>query len=47
MSASRQSAPTRRSSIDPSNPLPALVSRAREGDQDAWNALDEIYQPLV
>lgn len=30
-----------------SDPLPALVSRAREGEQDAWNAIVERYLPLV
>jgi RNA polymerase sigma factor (sigma-70 family) len=33
--------------MDASDPLPALVSRAREGDQDAWNAIVERYLPLV
>lgn len=29
------------------DPLTDLVSRAREGDQDAWNAIVERYLPLV
>ena len=33
--------------MDASDPLPALVSRAREGDQGAWNAIVERYLPLV
>jgi len=33
--------------MDASDPLPSLVSRAREGDQDAWNAIVERYLPLV
>jgi RNA polymerase sigma factor (sigma-70 family) len=33
--------------MDATDPLPALVSRAREGDQDAWNAIVERYLPLV
>ncbi len=33
--------------MDAADPLPALVSRAREGDQDAWNAIVERYLPLV
>ncbi len=33
--------------MNAADPLPALVSRAREGDQDAWNAIVERYLPLV
>lgn len=33
--------------MDAPDPLPDLVSRAREGDQDAWNAIVERYLPLV
>jgi RNA polymerase sigma factor (sigma-70 family) len=33
--------------MDASDPLPTLVSRARGGDQDAWNAIVERYLPLV
>lgn len=33
--------------MDASDPLPDLVSRAREGDQGAWNAIVERYLPLV
>ncbi len=33
--------------MDASDPLPALVSQAREGDQSAWNAIVERYLPLV
>ncbi len=33
--------------MDASDPLPALVSQAREGDQGAWNAIVERYLPLV
>lgn len=33
--------------MDPSYSLQALVSAAREGDQDAWNAIVERFLPLV
>ncbi len=33
--------------MDASDPLPALVSQAREGDQSAWNAIVGRYLPLV
>jgi RNA polymerase sigma factor (sigma-70 family) len=33
--------------MDPSDSLQALVSSAKEGDQDAWNAIVERYLPLV
>lgn len=33
--------------MDPSYSLQALVSSAREGDQDAWDAIVERYLPLV
>jgi RNA polymerase sigma factor (sigma-70 family) len=33
--------------MDTSSPLQALVSSARDGDQDAWNAIVERYLPLV
>jgi RNA polymerase sigma factor (sigma-70 family) len=33
--------------MDTSYPLHALVASAREGDQDAWNAIVERFLPLV
>ena len=33
--------------MDTSYPLHALVAAAREGDQDAWNAIVERFLPLV
>ena len=33
--------------MDTSYPLQALVASAREGDQDAWNAIVERFLPLV